>query len=265
MTNRKEIAEKFQPGTRVFDEIDRVAGTVITSKIKQSPSSHMPYRTYLIKTEPVDGVTSHDRREYDLHEIVDGQFRLAQAEKFVTSTPYQTNVGLGYIEETLNLLAGNTAGLELEPDFQRGHVWTTGQREKFVEYRLRGGRYGREIWFNHVGWGQRIAGPPQHTIQIVDGLQRLTSIRMFMGDEIKAFGQKWSQWHPDDQRMIKMGTDTGLIFHVNNLPTRAHVLRWYLDLNDGGTPHSPEEIARVKALLEEEHAKNAESQTKENS
>ena len=265
MTKRKEIAEKFQPGTHVFDEIDRVTGTVITSKIKQSPSSHMPYRTYLIKTEPVNGVTSHDRREYDLHEIVDGQFRLAQAEKFVTSTPYQTNVGLGYIEETLNLLAGNTAGLELEPDFQRGHVWTTGQREKFVEYRLRGGRYGREIWFNHIGWGQRIAGPPQHTIQIVDGLQRLTSMRMFMGDEIKAFGQKWSQWHPDDQRMIKMDTDTGLIFHVNNLPTRAHVLRWYLDLNDGGTPHSPEEIARVKALLEEEHAKNAESQTKENS
>ena len=211
----------------------------------------MEYRTYLIATKTINGVINHERPEEYLHELVNEQFRLVQAKKFVTTTPYQVNVGLGYIEEMLEIFSDLTAGIELEPDFQRGHVWSKEQREKFVEYRICGGRYGREIWFNHADWNQKTKAQ-KHPLQIVDGLQRLTSIRMFMRDEITAFGQKWSQWHPDDQREIKMGTDTGFIFHVNNLKTRAEVLEWYIDLNDGGTPHSPEEIMRVKSLLEEE-------------
>src|ERR1700749_4121131 len=33
-------------------------------------------------------------------------------------------------------------GLDLEPDFQRGHVWTEEQRIRYVEYVLRGGEGG---------------------------------------------------------------------------------------------------------------------------
>lgn len=32
------------------------------------------------------------------------------------------------------------AGLNLDPDFQRGHVWTARQQVKFIEFLLRGGR-----------------------------------------------------------------------------------------------------------------------------
>ena len=41
------------------------------------------------------------------------------------------------------------------------------------------------------------------------------------------------------------------LFNVNNLKTRADVLRWYLEMNTGGTPHSKEEIKRVEELYEE--------------
>jgi hypothetical protein len=47
--------------------------------------------------------------------------------------------------------------------------------------------------------------------------------------------------------------DLGLEFRfqmkVCCLPTRAEVLRWYLAINAGGTPHTPEELARVRELL----------------
>lgn len=39
---------------------------------------------------------------------------------------------------------------------------------------------------------------------------------------------------------------------VNELRTRAEVLRWYLQLNSGGVVHTEEELARVRALLEAE-------------
>ena len=40
-------------------------------------------------------------------------------------------------------------------------------------------------------------------------------------------------------------------FNVNNLQTREELLTWYLEMNTGGTPHSDEEIERVKGLLAE--------------
>jgi hypothetical protein len=47
-------------------------------------------------------------------------------------------------------------------------------------------------------------------------------------------------------------TDPSFRIMVNTLPTRVDVLRWYLDINSGGVAHTPEEIARLRALLEAE-------------
>ena len=39
--------------------------------------------------------------------------------------------------------------------------------------------------------------------------------------------------------------------NVNDLQTKEEVLKWYLQVNDGGTPHSKEEIDKVKQMIEE--------------
>ena len=39
--------------------------------------------------------------------------------------------------------------------------------------------------------------------------------------------------------------------HINDLKTKEEVLRWYLEMNAGGTPHSNEELGRVAAMLQE--------------
>jgi hypothetical protein len=135
-------------------------------------------------------------------------------------------------------------GLVLDPDFQRGHVWSDVQRTQFIEYVLRGGRSGRDIYFNHPNWQSGGDGD----FVCVDGLQRLTAVLKFLADEIPAFGRLASQYEgriPDDAHFN---------FHVANLATRAEVLRWYLDFNTGGTVHSVSEIARVETLLAAEIA-----------
>lgn len=43
----------------------------------------------------------------------------------------------------------------------------------------------------------------------------------------------------------------GFRVYINELETRAEVLQWYLEVNSG-TPHSEDELSRVKKLLEME-------------
>jgi hypothetical protein len=151
---------------------------------------------------------------------------------------------LGWVDQQVRV-----EGLVIEPDFQRGHVWTTEQRIRYVEYVLRGGEGGKELCFNRPNWngrGTSADGP----YEILDGLQRLTSAMMFMRDELPAFGRRLSEY--EDRTALRYYL--GFKWRVFELPTRADVLRYYLDMNAGGTPHAESEIARVRALLAKEEA-----------
>lgn len=134
--------------------------------------------------------------------------------------------------------------LDMDPDFQRGHVWTTEQRERYVEFLLRGGQSGRDIYLNCPGF-ETDSTPGQ--MVLVDGKQRLTSCLMFLRNEVKAFGAYYREYEGSIRNIVQ------LKIHVNQLRTRAEVLSWYLDLNAGGTVHTDEEIARVRELLAGEH------------
>jgi len=68
----------------------------------------------------------------------------------------------------------------------------------------------------------------------------------FMNNEIKVFGSYLNDFED------KLPRDIDLLFNVNNLKTRKEVLQWYIEFNSAGTPHTDEEINRVKMLLENE-------------
>ena len=119
-------------------------------------------------------------------------------------------------------------------------MWTNGQAVAFVEFVLRDGSGSRDIRFNCPGWSSKGKCGP---MAIVDGKQRLTACMRFLSNEIPAFGLYYRQFKG------RIGMLTGLTFLVNDLPTRAEVLQWYLDINTGGTVHTNSEIRKVRALL----------------
>lgn len=139
------------------------------------------------------------------------------------------------------------SGLQLNPEFQRGHVWTKKQQVAYMEFLLRGGRTGRDLYFNNPSWHHEV--PPGHynDFVCVDGLQRITAVSRFVHNEIKVFGSYFKEF-TDSPRII---TDTMRI-HINDLKTYREVLTWYIEMNTGGTPHAKREIDRVKLLLQEE-------------
>lgn len=165
----------------------------------------------------------------------------------MTKTPiYAVDIPWGMLESWVER-EEQELGLQLEPDFQRGHVWSDAQRIAFVEYKLRGGQTGRQIYLNHPEWGYTFKGE----FVLVDGLQRLTAVRRFLRSEFPVFGAVLRDYEDGAQFLRGLGLNLSFRINVNNLKTRAEVLRWYLEMNTGGTPHSAAEIARVKALYEQ--------------
>jgi len=148
---------------------------------------------------------------------------------------------MGFLEDQDN----RDMKIDLNPDFQRAHVWTEGQQILWLQHHLRGGKSGRYLYFNHPGWMSSYKGD----FVLVDGKQRIEAIRRFLNNEIKVFDHYWEEYADHNRPLVTRNT---MRINVNNLPTRAAVLQWYIEMNAGGTPHTDEEIAKVLALYDEE-------------
>ena len=155
---------------------------------------------------------------------------------------YSSHVGWSFLEEHIRL-QGPT--LNLDPDFQRAHVWTEEKQIQYVEHRLRGGHGAIDLWFNCPAY----AYGRLDDYVLVDGKQRLEAVRKFMRSELTVFGKHRFQDFVDRPDRLHMHN---FVWHVNTLATRAEVLQWYLDLNTGGVVHTAQEIHRVRRLLTEE-------------
>ncbi len=173
--------------------------------------------------------------------------KFSELPKFTKSSHYQTNIDWQYLLKTIESWQGErTAALDLNPDFQRGYVWNEKQKIAYVEYILKGGTSGRDIYFNCVGWQGSYKGP----FVIVDGKQRLNAVLSYLNNEIPAFGIYLKDMEGGLKGIWERHAD--FIFHVNDLDTKAEVLQWYLEMNSGGTVHSEEELDKVKKLIESE-------------
>lgn len=60
------------------------------------------------------------------------------------------------------------------------------------------------------------------------------------------FGSYYSEY--EDRINI---TDAAMYLNVNGLKTKKEVMQWYVDMNAGGTPHTNDEIERVRRMIQE--------------
>lgn len=171
--------------------------------------------------------------------------RFDEIPKFIsTERCYKVNYGImAYIEwldEEIKDL-----GLEMNPEFQRGHVWTEEQQSKYMEFIMQGGHTGRDFYFNCKN-GAYNKETSNGLYICVDGLQRTTAIRRFLNNEIKVFGQFYNEF---DRKLRR--TEFDITVYINDLDNMKDIIKWYIEFNEGGTPHTKEEIDRVKKMLNE--------------
>jgi hypothetical protein len=165
---------------------------------------------------------------------------------------YEVDVPWGLLEANLLSLAetgesfdrAQPTGLVLDPEYQRAHVWTREQQVAYVEYVLAGGEVGKNITWNSPDWLRSFRAPTE----LVDGKQRLEAVRAFLRGDFPAYGMTAK---PGD----RFDLGCRFKFRVCSLTTREEVLQLYLNINAGGTPHTTEELDRVRAMLAAERGK----------
>ena len=174
-------------------------------------------------------------------EVTPFKVRFKQIEKFTSFGGYSVNIPFNMVNDKIVDFVSNIR-LQLNPDFQRGHVWNEAQQIAYLEYLFKGGKSGLTIYFNHPNWMNDFE---KGEFVCVDGLQRLTACMRFLRNEIKVFGAYYKEYD-------KIDNDVNLIFNINNLKTKKEVLKWYLEMNNGGTIHTEGELNKVRILLENE-------------
>ncbi len=161
---------------------------------------------------------------------------------------YQVHVSLDYLAEHVKQYAEDS-GFTMDPEYQRGHVWTMEQRSRYVEHVLQGGETGLEVIVNVRNFHSINSSKPRGVAEVLDGKQRLTTLLMFMRDEVRAFGRLASEYEGKPR-------NCHVVWKVVDL-NPLEVMRLYVMLNAGGNAHTKEEIDRVRALIAAKEAAGA--------
>lgn len=174
--------------------------------------------------------------------------------------------GLGYLRkyatEMNRLSIGSILGMkdhiDLDPEYQRGHVWEDGQRSAYMGALLEGRANDSSaiVLFDNFATNQKFATDQDSDTlmyEVVDGKQRLTSIYKFLANEVSArFYDGYEVYYEDLDKMNHLAVRNGITVGVGIVGhlSKKGVLELYLALNTGGTLHTSAEIDRVKALVD---------------
>jgi len=155
----------------------------------------------------------------------------------ITLARYKVDIMWKYLQEWID-----EHDTDMDPDYQRGYIWSISQKERYIEWIIRGGQSGKDIYFNHPGWFKKWDG----RMEVVDGKQRISAALEFLDNKVKAFGYYLNQYADKLDHLT-----CSFHVHVLDLEDRKELLQWYIDMNDGGTVHTDEDINKVKSLLNE--------------
>ncbi len=182
--------------------------------------------------------------------------RLRAIIKPVTEPTYEVTMLWNSMEKTFDDWVRDWGGCDLNPDFQRGHVWTTEQQQHYIENCMRKlvSTAARTIQFNCPQWNTLRSDKETSSelplgMQCIDGLQRITAVQGFFAGRVRPFGMPFEEFEGTEFSPRRMLAKFNVAIY--DFQTRADLLQHYLDFNAGGTPHSPSEIERVRQLMDE--------------
>ena len=131
-------------------------------------------------------------------------------------------------------------GLDLNPDYQRGNVWSQDDKVLLID----------SIFKNiDIGKFTIIKRPFKENTQsyeILDGKQRVITLIEFFEDRFKYKGLKFSELHWRDQNHFE---NYSISYSEATNLSHEQKYRYFLNLNVSGKPVDPEHLDHVKKLL----------------
>lgn len=163
---------------------------------------------------------------------------LRKIQAHVPDCTYRVDTGLRRLKDTLEHY-----DINLNPEYQRDHVWTEEQESKFVGALLENHDAIPPFWFN---WTNK-----RLSAEVVDGKQRLKACLRWLGNEFAAVCPCGEEvWHKELCEIDLRGISTTVTMSWKFVELdEIEVMKFYLRLNSGGTIHSQHELDRVRNLI----------------
>jgi hypothetical protein len=132
-------------------------------------------------------------------------------------------------------------GLDNDPPYQRGHVWTDDDRQRLIDSICVRADIGKIVLIELP----ITVGKPCH--EVLDGKQRLHTIQSFMESRFPYRGKVYAEWGVLDQTKFEnTSVSVGLVHgHVSE----AQRIAYFLHVNRTGRSMDPEHLRRVEAML----------------
>ncbi len=154
---------------------------------------------------------------------------------------HTVNISWDYLQTWLDHHNEDIMQLELDPPYQRGYVWSKQQKIEYIEYMLKGGFSGKDIFWNCPTWMSFSA--KINVIELVDGKQRIQAVLDFLNNKISAFDTLYKDYEDN------VFGHADFVFHINNLKSEREIVEWYIGFNTGGSVHTTKDLAPAYKLL----------------
>lgn len=137
-------------------------------------------------------------------------------------------------------------GVDFEPEYQRGEVWSAEDKEKLLESIFMGADIGRFVFRRRTDeeWAKN-----RISYEIVDGKQRLLTLLAFFENRIPYKGVYYNELSGVDRHRF-LDADTA-VAELRNV-SKINTLKIFLLLNRGGRPVSDKVIKNAEELLSKE-------------
>jgi hypothetical protein len=160
-----------------------------------------------------------------------------------TSLIRNNDIRLSYSQRHLGDLLSKTYsfGVDFEPEYQREFVWDIEDKINLID-----------SIFNSVDIGKFVFIKNDYSddllYQVLDGKQRMSAILDYYEDRFQYKGYFFSELSVRDQDYFEDYSIS--IAEVSDL-NREQILRYFIKLNTGGRIMAPEQIEKVRKMLDE--------------
>jgi hypothetical protein len=171
--------------------------------------------------------------------------RESEPDSLVSKESFEFHFNNFSIESLLHMYYGSYAGIDLNPDYQRGLVWTLEDKVSLID-----------SIFNNIEIGKFVLIHMPYSVRgksytILDGKQRLTTLIEFYEDGFSYRGFKYSELSRGDQYHFKEFSTSTAKADSNQL-TKEMILLYFLRLNTTGKTQTKNHLDHVKELLRKE-------------
>jgi len=164
---------------------------------------------------------------------------IEQVEKLQEDEDIRFNYSQRHLESLFYLLYRDV-GLDLNPDYQRGNVWSDEQKVSLIESIFKNIDIGK---FTIIK--RKYRENFDFLYEVLDGKQRIIAVTEFFEGRFTYKGKRYQDLHPFDQHHFKSyPVSYAEIEPLNN----EQKYRYFLKLNTTGVPHDEEHLDKVREM-----------------